>query len=381
MKVINLHLELQADLNEEELAILKKHGNMKKSISRDILVPYDMTLHALSYAIQRSFGWLNGHLHNFSLLDNTFNKITEEKFVNWTLMAGIYFRFPSEDWHDIYWDDDYRKNENFRAWQKRKYTGPYKYKGLGEHYICAQKEVDDLREEYEVITTRKLDVNDYRKIEQYQVNLEDASIEEVCLSELGFMINCKELLERLPLRNILVPKGHDRADWNTIKKYIKDSTINRDPIGEYEKFCTTLFPSKKKRHDYLDNLNIDTLPITDELIYSYDYGDGWKVSITMEGIYNTDLTGKWMLNGEEVEQDLIKDLNYVIDKYRPICIKKDGIELVENVGGVHGFCEMLKNIYEVNIFDDEAVENAENVYYWAQSLGWKGKMISPDKTL
>ena len=34
MKVINLHLELQADLNEEELAILKKHGNMKKSISR-----------------------------------------------------------------------------------------------------------------------------------------------------------------------------------------------------------------------------------------------------------------------------------------------------------------------------------------------------------
>ena len=27
MKVINLHLELQADLNEEELAILKKHGN------------------------------------------------------------------------------------------------------------------------------------------------------------------------------------------------------------------------------------------------------------------------------------------------------------------------------------------------------------------
>ena len=75
-----------------------------------------------------------------------------------------------------------------------------------------------MREEYEVITTRKLDVNDYRKIEQYQVNLEDASIEEVCLSELGFMINCKELLERLPLRNILVPKGHDRADWNTIKK-------------------------------------------------------------------------------------------------------------------------------------------------------------------
>ena len=95
---------------------------MEKSISRDILVPYDITLHALSYAILRAFGWLNGHLHNFSLPDNTFDKITDGKFVNWALMAGIYFRFPSEDWNDIYWDDNYKENENFRTWQKRKYT-------------------------------------------------------------------------------------------------------------------------------------------------------------------------------------------------------------------------------------------------------------------
>lgn len=142
------------------------------------------------------------------------------------------------------------------------------------------------------------------------------------------MINCKELLERLPLRNILVPKDHDRADWNTIKKYIEDSTVNRNLTEEYEKFCTTLFPSKKKRHDYLDNLGIDTLPITDELIYSYDYGDGWEVSITMEGIYNTDLSGKWMLKGEEVGQNLIKNLNYVIDKYRPIYITKMVLNLL-----------------------------------------------------
>ena len=31
--------------------------------------------------------------------------------------------------------------------------------------------------------------------------------------------------------------------------------------------------------------------------------------------------------------------------HRPICIAKDGIELVDDISGISGFCEMLQTIY------------------------------------
>lgn len=37
-------------------------------------------------------------------------------------------------------------------------------------------------------------------------------------------------------------------------------------------------------------------------------------------------------------------LEDVISDYRPVCIRKDGIELVDDVGGIYGFCDMLKTI-------------------------------------
>lgn len=61
--VLKLHLELNMEyVDEEELQTLRKYGSMNEAISRDILVPADITLHALNYAILRMFGWQNGHL-------------------------------------------------------------------------------------------------------------------------------------------------------------------------------------------------------------------------------------------------------------------------------------------------------------------------------
>lgn len=37
-------------------------------------------------------------------------------------------------------------------------------------------------------------------------------------------------------------------------------------------------------------------------------------------------------------------LEDVISDYRPVCIRKDGIELVDDVGGIYGFCDMLRTI-------------------------------------
>ena len=89
--VMRLHLKLDMTyVNEEEMQILKKYGSVKQAISRDILVPADITLHALNYAILRMFGWQNGHLHNFSLPENVFKKLTENQFLTWSKMAGVF---------------------------------------------------------------------------------------------------------------------------------------------------------------------------------------------------------------------------------------------------------------------------------------------------
>ena len=45
----------------------------------------------------------------------------------WTRQVGMYFRFPSENYEDIYWDDDYEEGESFKTWLKSKYCGPYSY--------------------------------------------------------------------------------------------------------------------------------------------------------------------------------------------------------------------------------------------------------------
>ena len=55
-KPVHLHLELKDDyLNDAEKAILHRYGESSTgdSISRDILIPSDMPLHNLHYAIQK----------------------------------------------------------------------------------------------------------------------------------------------------------------------------------------------------------------------------------------------------------------------------------------------------------------------------------------
>lgn len=80
------------------------------------------------------------------------------------------------------------------------------------------------------------------------------------------------------------------------------------------------------------------------LIYSYDYGDNWKVLITCEDTYHSEENGVWKNRKGETESALDGFLEDAISDYRPVCIRKDGIELVDDVGGIYGFCDMLRTI-------------------------------------
>ena len=98
----------------QDMGILHKYGKVEKSISRDIIAPADITLHALHYAIQKLFGWQNSHLHHYEFPEQIFNELTGGSFARWCSLAGIYFRFPDEELDDLYWDDDYEPNISFK---------------------------------------------------------------------------------------------------------------------------------------------------------------------------------------------------------------------------------------------------------------------------
>lgn len=378
--VLKLHLELDMKyVNEEEREVLKKYGSMKNAISRDILVPADITLHALNYAILRMFGWQNSHLHNFRLPDEVYKDLTENQFCIWAKMAGIYFRFPTENYEDIYWDDDYREGESIKSWMRRKYTGPYKYRGYGEHYLKNQMEVQSMFSRWDEITVREFSFRTEKQPEPYNVKLKKATIDQVMHAFADVI--CYELIERLPLMDVLGLPKTQREDAKRIRDYIDKKTSEFDINNAMEQYQNTRFKSTKQEREYLEQYNIKTLPVTDVLHYSYDYGDGWKVLIRCENAYRADEKGVWTDTEGRVSESLAEDLEMVVAKHRPICIAKDGLELVDDVGGVGGFCGMLNVIYGCDINDEEALEEKESMLEWAGMMGWTGRNISPKQTL
>lgn len=109
-------LKLRLSLNLEETdvkdrVVLNRYGKVKQGIIREVLVPADITLHALHYVIQRAFGWQNSHLHQYLLPEEVFQKMTggknrpdeygrtlyDGKLTDWIDLCGVYFRFPCDD--------------------------------------------------------------------------------------------------------------------------------------------------------------------------------------------------------------------------------------------------------------------------------------------
>ena len=163
-------LKLRLSLNLEETdvkdrVVLNRYGKVKQGIIREILVPADITLHALHYVIQRAFGWQNSHLHQYLLPEEVFQKMTggknrqdeygrtlyDGKLTDWIDLCGVYFRFPCDDFEDIYWDDDYKQGVSIKTWFRKKYTAPYSYGGRWEHYAFANATAKSLITENPVI--------------------------------------------------------------------------------------------------------------------------------------------------------------------------------------------------------------------------------------
>lgn len=331
-KAVHLHLELKSDhLDDAEKAILRKYGESSTgdSISRNILIPSDMPLHNLHYAIQRLFGWQNSHLRRFVLPEEIYNRLTDRTVKGWTDLVGILFQPPGECEHDVFWDDDYQSG-SIKTWLKKKYSRPYFFHGIMEDYDMAQNDIKQLIDRFPIIEVQE-SFSDYMNRSKGKDKakpriIKKAPLIELTLEEMNNSISMEggteSLLERLEVATVLA---------------FKDDVCN----------------------------NHDIFPVTHKLIYNYDFGDDWTITITKEK------DCKELLQKGYISKDELLDAEAtVLTKHKPVCIYKDGVFVLDDVGGLHGFVSFLKEIYE-----GEDKEERSNYKAWAQSLGWSKRRI------
>ena len=397
-KVIRLKIELNID--GADMTVLKKYGKVKEGITREVLVPADIDLHSLHYVIQKAFGWQNSHLHHFILPDDLFSKLTGNSFMKWSDYCGVYFRFPTEDMEDLYWDDDYDESVSVKTWMRRKYTGLYQYHGISEHLMEAKSAVHNFTNENPMMRVSPsfsewMGMSEKER-EELQTNPRVKRIEDVTCDEMQAYFaeagGLNELLERLKITEVL----GEEADTDKLKSLVEEANKrfednDTEANNEYE------YWQKMRR------LDGTALPITKELIYEYDYGDGWEVKITLVDEYYSDdawdhpnkagfiipaVTEEQVFDdqtplyksGEIIEGELRDQITTVITKRRPLCIALDGLPVLDDVGGIGGYCEMLTGIHGEGSehFDyDDPVETKE----WARMQGWTGRMNKPETLL
>lgn len=392
--VLQLKLSLDmCDPDQDEREILYQYGKVNKGITREILVPADITLHALSYVIMRCFGWQNSHLHQFKLPPEVFQKLTGGKnkvskegyvekdglYTDWMKLCGIYFRFPCDDFKDLYWDDDYEEGKCFKTWLRKKYTGPYRYEGRWEHYYYANETAKSVITQNPVIR-KPLSFAEWQKMQAEGkepkdefIPVEKATIQQMSF---GFESGMDELLERLPLIQVLLPE------------FVKEDENLRERISFLQ-----------KRQEKTDE-ELPVIPVAKNLTYAYDYGDGWEVDIKMTGCYYIkDSEDGAEASGSEVgskptnvRQSLATAEAYDMNNFRcpkglnlkvamthykrcPVCLELDGMSVMDDVGGIHGYVDFLRTIHG----DDQ--EQKEELRDWAKWMGWTGRMSSADKLI
>lgn len=339
IKPVYLHLELRDDyLSDYQKRMLKRHGGSStgESISRDILVPYDMMLHNLHYAIQKLYGWTNSHLRKFSLPEEIHEELTKGTVRGWFDLVGVLFQPPSEGQVDIFWDDDYNGG-SFNSWLKKKYTGPYYYRGTMEHRAVAKQDVQDMLDRFPLIEVRE-------SFQQYMSRSSLDQNEEVKILRKAPLIS-------LTLKEMDASLSFDGGDTECLLERLK---VDQVLIAQS------------------DEVNSQVLfPVTKELIYTYDFGDDWVVTITKHKDCR-ELLNQNLIGIHELEE--AKEV--VLTKHKPVCIHKDGVSVLDDVGGLGGFADLLSVLYE----ETDQTEKA-NARAWAKSQGWSDKKVLSKKML
>lgn len=371
---MQLHLELRRSrldsMPADEAKILAKYGGAAKAISRDVIVPSSLALHQLHYLINMAFGWTNSHLHNFQLPLPLFQVLTEGKFLDIAPVYGYYLMFPNSTFDDAFWDDDYDGSKSPRTWMRSKYLKQYKYRGHSNYWIENQVEILDLAHHLPILT-----VEPFRwdgRVEPRKVKFEDATVQDL-IDSIVFDEGMPDTLkESLRLSSILSLNPIDIESAKAAALATDNSSIL-----QYKEYRDSAVMEAKRKEDsyditayiyaarHMERLQKKTepkeiMPITAELLYTYDYGDNWEVDISLDREFGKD---------NQVVDD--ETAAKVIADRKPICIAKDGLNVLDDCGGISGYIDMLRTIHEGDLVE------AREMRDWARGQGWTGRDVSP----
>lgn len=257
-------------------------------------------------------------------------------------LCGVYFRFPDGDIYAMFYDDDYSGDVSLNSWLKSKYTGPEYNETLDDLY-------------YE----NQIKVEEFRNSVRYP---SDDNMEHLITDDVQ-----NKLIERLTLMDYLILPGGAcdayRGQLEGMLKKIENSKPEMiDRWTEYISNPERYWSQLEELHDFS---TIRFQSQSNYIEYYYDYGDDWKVNITCTNVYFDDYSDE--IDAETVDQ--------VIAEHRPICVKSDGLDLIEDVGGVSGFVEFLTTS------SDPSNKNFESSNEWAANRGWSRRKTSPKRKI
>lgn len=383
-----------------------KHGH---TITRDIIVPMDITLHALHYVIQKAFGWQNSHLHSYTLPEKYLRQLLKGGIMDWCKLIGILFTSPDMEEFALYWDDDYESG-SVRNWLRKKYTGPYVSLCRAESYTqCAQEIGEFIKrhkgKRYVVEYTKELEDGDAVGCEAealgpfaigcYPVSERDKPyhqdrarrIKGYFTKEMGFEelpygaiysltyeSDYKQLLERLTIGELLafgdrrlIDEGYPLANGERIYTNCDELLAEVQDMEALESFL---------EHDTPDHQPM-IASVTDTLLYEYDFGDRWRVKIT--GSFNcADLVEAGRVTQEGIDTAMAT----VWKTYRPVCIASDGLGVMDDVGGLAGFKTFMKEIsIDARKANEEDAANKAGWLEWARGQGWSKRKSAPKNLL
>lgn len=342
IKPIRLHLELKETyLSDRQQVMLKRYGESTtgNSITRDIIIPSDMPLHNLHYAIQRVFGWQNSHLRSFTLPEEVYEKVTDNTVQGWSNLVGELFQPPSEGEIDVFWDEDFdpEGRTSINSWLRNKYIGPYEYGGHYENYDAAKADVEKL-----LTFTDEVEVRE--SFHEYSKRREKDGDDEIKVLKKAPMIDLT--LDEMRAA-ILIENGTDKL----MERLLVDDVL--------------VFQNEETSAEQL-------FPVTNELLYTYDFGDNWEVKITKHENYE-DLLEQHLVFEEEIEELEAR----VLKEHKPFCLHKDGLSVLDDVGGLSGYAEFLEIKYEDRYRSEESMFMPD----WAKSMGWRPTKTVPKKML
>ncbi len=456
-----LHLHLELVESEDFSASEKKLAKVENSISRDVLVPGSMTLHQMHYMIQKLFGWQNSHLHHFELDKEDFDLVTAGRFGPFADLCGTLFRFPEVDDADEYWDDDYDGTVSFKSWLKQKYSHTRLNQSICDTWFGGQMGLKQFRERHPNVTDDMflLDVNEEAGFDRgYNQLSERVSVKEMFTHKAdrqsvrswkGAFVSSLQSVEdewadidhdeMMEAMEQLRKWRKSYSDWKQamwmrpdetkklVQKHYRMSIdkLLKEHTEAIDVWAYTIYPVS-------DECNPTLQPYFESINYSYDYGDGWQVRITLVDTYEVQVgeeyetlsaafdahptskhitakdigldeadimdaseieEGPWALFSalggkeameryryfdsakKEADGEMRQKLATVHIKGTPICIGADGLNVLDDCGGVSGFIDMLQTIYGKDK-DESASMRAR-----ANGMGWTGRKTKPENML